>query len=113
MEVSGTPAEMRWAKDLIETLDAAKLRRDLEDTVGALITVDSLIRVAEVTLDTLSLEHGLVSFLAIYVSDLYGTLQEWLTLRGDTEAVSEVSRRYHALAARLQARRDSAAASAP
>jgi hypothetical protein len=113
LKFTGSPEEVTWAREMAEALEAARLRYDLADTVGAELTIDSLIIVAEAALDTLPLEHKLVDFLMVYVADAYGGLQRWFTAQGEPNAVADLNRRYNALAARLQARRDSAAANAP
>jgi hypothetical protein len=110
LAISGSPSEIAWAREIAEALEAARLRFDLTDTVGAILTTDSLIKVAEAALDTLALENDLVDFLMLFVADAYGGLQEWFTDMGNPNAVAQLSDRYHALAARLQQRRDSAAA---
>lgn len=111
--LSGTPAELVWVKNLTEALDAARLKYDLRDTVGAITSADSLARVAESALDTLAITSRMTEFLAIYIADVYGTLQKWETAQGNHAAVSALSKRYNALAADLQYRRDSVAAQAP
>jgi len=113
MAISGSPEQLAWVKNLAEALDAARLKYDLRDTLGAIIAADSLGLLSEAALDTLPIGHSLSNFLSVYIADVYGTLQEWRTAQGNHAAVSEISRRYNALAARLQARRDSAAAQAP
>jgi hypothetical protein len=110
LALTGSREQMAWVKDLAESLDAARLKYELRDTAAAIAAADSLAAVAEATLDTLPIVHSLSSFLSIYIADVCGTLQDWQTARGNHEAVSAISRRYAALAARLQARRDSAAA---
>jgi hypothetical protein len=111
LALAGSREQVAWAKNLAEALDAARLRYDLRDTVGAIAAADSLATIAEAAIDTMPISHSLSSFLSIYIADVCGTIQEWQTARGNHEAVSALSRRYAALAARLQARRDSAAAS--
>jgi hypothetical protein len=110
LAVTGSREQMAWVKDLAESLDAARLKYELRDTVGAIAAADSLAAIAEAALDTLPIAHSLTNFLSIYIADVYGTLQDLQTARGNHEAVSGISRRYATLAARLQARRDSAAA---
>ncbi len=105
--LSGTPAELAWVKDLTEALDAARLKYDLRDTVSAIVSADSLIRVTEAALDTVPISSPMSEFLAIYVSDAYGTLQKWETARGNHAAVTALSVRYDQLAQQLQQRRDS------
>lgn len=105
--LSGSPAELAWVKSLTETLDAARLKWDLRDSVSAIVTADSLARVAESALDTLAVTDPMSEFLTIYIADVYGTLQRWETARGNRAAASELSKRYNAIAARLGARRDS------
>lgn len=107
--LTGTPAQMAWVKNMTEALDAARLKWDLRDSTGAIVAADSLARVAENALDTLPINVPMSEFLTIYISDVYGTLQRWEAARGDHAAVSDISKRYNALGARLQARRDSAA----
>jgi len=105
--LSGSPAELAWVKNMAEALDAARLKYDLRDTVGAIVSADSLSRVAETALDTIPMGHPMNDFLAIYVADVYGTLQKWETERGNHAAVTALSKRYNLLAERLQHRRDS------
>jgi hypothetical protein len=109
----GTPEQKDWVKNLAEALDAARLKYDLRDTLGAIASADSLARVTEAALDTLPIGHSLADFLTIYIADAYGTIQIWETARGNHTAVSELSKRYTALAERLQHRRDSVAALEP
>ena len=113
LALSGSREQMTWVKNLAEALDAARLKFDLRDTLGAITAADSLAQISETALDTLPIGHSLSNFLSIYIADVCGTLQDWHTARGNHEAVSELSRRYQALAARLQERRDSAATQAP
>ena len=104
---------MAWVKNLTESLDAARLKYDLRDTLGAIASADSLVRISEAALDTLPITHSLIGFLAIYTADVYGTIQDWETARGNHAAVSELSKRYTVLAERLQHRQDSAAVQEP
>jgi len=113
LQVTGTPAEMRWARDLAGALDAAKLQFSLQDTTSAIAVADSLVTVAETALDSLPVNHSLNKFLMVYVADAYDTLRRWYMARGDRTAADTISVHFRALAKRLQARRDSLHAQSP
>ena len=108
--IKGSPAQMVVVRSLAQKMEAAKEQWNSGDESGAIATTDSLCRVAETVLDTIPLGQPVADFLLIYVTESYDRLTAWHKDRKDDKAVAVLTSRFDSLAARLQERRDSTAA---
>jgi hypothetical protein len=112
-ELRLTPELAKWARELTSALDAGKLTVEMGDTLRGVAMTDSVLLLAERVLDTVPDGQPLQKFLLLLIADGYGRSVQWARASGDRRAEAERTGRFAALAARLMARRDSAAAVSP
>jgi len=110
LAVTGSPAQMEVVKSLAHEMETAELQWDTGNHDAAIATVDSLRKVSEAVLDTIPLDQPIAKFLLVYVTNTYERLIVWGQERSDDNAVKALTGRFESLAARLQVRRDSTAA---
>ncbi len=115
IHVQGTQSQMGWARQLATGIETAKKQWEHQNAQDAIAAVDSLSRLAEAALDTVTVGSQIGSFLLIYSADAFQHLIAWQKTMHRDSAAEASAQRYQVLGARLRQRaapHDSAAASA-